>query len=35
MNFNVQAIENISDLDFVFAWCGLIVCGGQRTKATK
>lgn len=31
MDFNVEAIENIDDLDFVYAWCGVIFCGGSST----
>lgn len=32
MDFRVLAIEDFDDLDFVFSWCGLIICGGKHTK---
>ena len=28
IDFNIEAIENIEDLDFVYAQCGLIFRGG-------
>ena len=32
MDFEVIEVEEIEDLDLIYAWCGLIGCGGQVTK---
>ena len=31
MKIEIEEVKDVEDLEFIYAWCGLIGCGGQIT----